>query len=377
MRILFFSTGCGVHEQRFLRALASSRHEIFFLALQTTPGLPDGLRRVTQVFWPKDQLSSEDQLLCRMPALLDILKRVRPDFVHAGPVQTCGFLSVLSEYCPVAVMSWGSDLLVRPELDPLDRWTATFALRHAEIFICDAECVRMKALSLRGGAFRKILQIPWGVDLQQCAPDSQGSEIRRALGWNDCFVLISTRNWEKSYDIFVTLEGFAAAHKEFPAARLVLLGSGSLKRDIESFIRDNNLQAAIHCPGRVDEARIANYFQAADVYVSSAPSDGSSVSLLQAFATGLPVIVADAVGNREWVSDENGWLAQVASKHSFTDCILKAARVGGSVRKRMSENNRRVAETRADWRVNSEKLLEMYDELEAEISARREKLQDI
>jgi len=370
MRVLFFSPGFGVHEQRFLRVLASSRHEISFLSLNDTPELPDSLQKIRQVFWPEDRFSAEDPLLCRMPALLETLQCVRPDIVHAGPVQTCGFLSALSEYCPIAVMSWGSDLLAQPERDPLDQWIATFTLRHADALICDADCVRSKAQSLRGSAFRKIAQFPWGVDLLQCAPSEHESRIRRTLGWDDCFVLVSTRNWEASYDLFVTLKAFAGAHEELPTLRLVLLGSGSLRPEVESFIHEQGLQDIIHCPGRVDESQIASYLQASDTYVSSAPCDGSSISLLQAFATGLPVIVADAFGNREWVTRESGWLAQVGSTTSYKDCILEAVNVGVEVRKHMAQNNRGIAEVRADWKVNSRKLLELYDDLERENTSR-------
>jgi glycosyltransferase involved in cell wall biosynthesis len=367
MRVLFFSPGLGVHEQRFLRVLAASRHQIFFLALNDTPELPSSLQEMTQVFWPENRFSVKAPLISRMPALLEILQYVQPDLVHAGPVQTCGFLSVLCEYCPTAVMSWGSDLLAQAELDPLDRWIATFTLRHTDVFICDADCVRKQAESLRGGAFRKIAQFPWGVDLLQCRPSEHKSRIRSALGWDECFVLVSTRNWEVSYDLFVLLEAFAKAQKELSTLRLILLSSGSLKSEVESFIRDQDLQNSIYCPGRVDESEIASYLQASDVYVSSAPCDGSSISLLQAFAAGLPVIVADAFGNREWVTDESGWLAQVGSKASYKDRILEAAKVETEARKHIARNNRNIAEVRADWKANSRKLIELYDELEREM----------
>ena len=43
------------------------------------------------------------------------------------------------------------------------------------------------------------------------------------------------------------------------------------------------------------------WFRAADTYISCAQSDGTSVSLLEAMATGLPLIVTDIPSNREWV----------------------------------------------------------------------------
>lgn len=370
MKVLFFSSSLGVHEQRFLRVLASSRHDMFFLALDQKTNLSGGLTGVTQVFWPQERNVQRANLICRIPALLDILENLRPDIIHAGPVQTCGFLTVLSEYCPSIIMSWGSDVLVENR-HRFHRWVSQFTLRHTDFFVCDADCVRIEAERLRGFPFEKCVQFPWGVDLKQFRPAREISRIRRALGWNDCFVLVSCRNWEAAYDPFVALIAFAEAYRNFPTLRLFLLSSGSLAPDIERFISDRGLEQVIHRPGRIKEEDLADYFQAADLYVSSAPSDGSSISLLQAFAAGLPVVVADAPGNREWVNQENGWFAQIGSSGSYEKCIRAALNAGMQVLETMGLRNREVAERRADWNVNSGKLLKMYDDIELEITKRK------
>ena len=60
----------------------------------------------------------------------------------------------------------------------------------------------------------------------------------------------------------------------------------------------------------ISQERLPDYFRAADLYVSCSLSDGSSVSLFEAMATGLPVVVTEAPGNHEWVlTSDNGWLA--------------------------------------------------------------------
>ena len=69
------------------------------------------------------------------------------------------------------------------------------------------------------------------------------------------------------------------------------------------------------------------WFRAADAYVSCAQSDGTSVSLLEAMATGLPAVATDIPSNREWVVDgQNGWLATDASAEEFADPFLRAAK---------------------------------------------------
>ena len=83
-------------------------------------------------------------------------------------------------------------------------------------------------------------------------------------------------------------------------------------------------------------------------------------------ATGLPVVVTDAPGNREWVvTSENGWLAAPGDADAFKRAMLDAAEMSHSGRQRIAIANRRLIEQRADWNVNFGKLLAAYDYLEA------------
>jgi glycosyltransferase involved in cell wall biosynthesis len=106
------------------------------------------------------------------------------------------------------------------------------------------------------------------------------------------------------------------------------------------------------------------WFRAVDAYVSCAKSDGSSISLLEAMSTGLPVIVTDIPSNREWVSEpENGYLAPAGSPQGVADRMLQVAKLTPQEREEISERNRRVVAKRADWDKNFPRLLEMYERL--------------
>ena len=99
---------------------------------------------------------------------------------------------------------------------------------------------------------------------------------------------------------------------------------------------------------------------------SCAHSDGTSVSLLEAMASALPVLVTDISSNREWVAPgENGWLAPSGDAGAVAAALVAAAALDGEARREMGLRNRRVVEARADWGVNGARLLEAYDALAA------------
>src|SRR5256712_815859 len=210
----------------------------------------------------------------------------------------------------------------------------------------------------------RIVQFPWGVDLKEFRPGADDRGLRHEMGWDDSFIVLSTRSWEPLYGIETLLEAFRRAHAKEPRMRLILLGGGSLASKIERFLKSNKLDRFVHRPGVMPHDAISAYFRAVDLYVSCSLSDGSSVSLLEAMATGLPVVVSDTPGNREWVvSGKNGWLAPVGDAEAFAGHLITSSRSGSSARARISQANRGIAERRADWSRNSGQLRQAYERL--------------
>ncbi len=102
-------------------------------------------------------------------------------------------------------------------------------------------------------------------------------------------ILLSTRNLEPYYRVDITLEAFALLKKEFPDATLTLAGYGSqedrLRRLAASFGSDG-----IRFVGRVEHPVVSELYGASDIFVNSSTLDNQPVSVLEAFAAGLPVV---------------------------------------------------------------------------------------
>ncbi len=294
-----------------------------------------------------------------------MLKDVAPEFVHAGPVPTSAFVTAAAEFRPLAAMSWGSDLLLDVDADASSRLRARFALERSDLLFCDCDAVRVKAQELSGFPADQIVKFPWGVDLDRFRPDSKGLPWRERPGWRDATILVATRSWEPGYGIETLLECFARATRQGLDLRLVLVGSGSLRKWVEAFVAEHGLRDRVLMPGVVDHDVLPEYFRSADFYVACTPSDGSSVSLLEALASGLPAVVADNAGNREWVTPgKNGWLARPNDPDAFTRSLADAASSPAPVRRTMAAANRALAEVYADWKKNKRLLLAAYDRIE-------------
>jgi glycosyltransferase involved in cell wall biosynthesis len=213
-----------------------------------------------------------------------------------------------------------------------------------------------------------IVQFPWGVDRTMFRPetvDAGGSSgLRNRPGWEGGVIAISTRSWEPNYGVLQLLEGFHLAHSQNPRLRLMLVGDGSQRPDVERMIRNSGLAGVVWLTGVVANEALPNYFRAADLYVSSAYNDGSSISLLEAMATGLPVIVTDRPSNREWIeSPSGGRLVPFGDKQAMAAALLDLAALAPGLRREIGMRNRAIVERRADWKRNIGGLFEAYERL--------------
>jgi L-malate glycosyltransferase len=367
VRVLYFSDNSSGHNQRFLHKLASSGHQVWFLDLSadrpSADWLPPGVSWVqAQKPVPGDaDANSFDKFV---PEFQSLLQSIRPDVVHAGPILNCAYVVAKAGFHPALAMSWGCDLLFHAQRNAEWKYTTQVALRGADGFFCDSGTVRAAAREFASFSAEQIVQFPWGVERGRFGPEGARAAGYEITDETDIIPFLSTRSWEALYDIDVSLKAFRLAYQRNPRLRLFLLGDGSQTPRIKSYIASHNLGGVVLTPGAMPAEEMPKWFRAASGYISCAESDGTSVSLLEAMATGLPVVVTDIPSNREWVTDgEGGWLATLGSPEHFADCMLRVARLKPGHRQAISQRNQHLVAERADWDRNFPLLLDFYERL--------------
>jgi glycosyltransferase involved in cell wall biosynthesis len=231
-------------------------------------------------------------------------------------------------------------------------------LAHSDALACDCQAVRRQAVRL-GMPEQRIVVFPWGVDLGHFSPGP--SVLRAELGWEQSCVILSTRSWERLLGVDLLLDGFLRAAAARPQLRLLMLGTGSMEADLRRRVRQAGMTERVHFAGPAEFERLPDYYRCADLYVSASHSDGSSISLLEAMACGLPALVSDIAGNTEWVAlQENGWWFPDGDVEALAQALLDFSDQAGGWG-RYGARSREIAEQRADWRCNFPKLLEGYE----------------
>jgi glycosyltransferase involved in cell wall biosynthesis len=409
MKILYLSHILSIHDFRFLEKLSSSNHDVLLVAIDNS-NIPesissiDGLNYITiprpnllydykyylsfysiilaiwHLFYRViEQFGIENKLFNKKTIfshtefrfffykkkLSQIIKYFKPDILHAGWVQLDGFVAGLTGFKPVLQMPWASDILIHPFNSEQYLKHTKFVLNGATRITCDCEEVKKTILNLVDYDKDKITVFPRGVDLSLFNPKRKNTDIIDQLGWQDKRIIINTRSFGKIYGIDIFLMALPKIIKTEPEARVLLVGIGPLKDETKEIVDSLDLNEYVHFPTiPVSHDHLAYYLNSAEVYVSTSKTDGSSLSLLEAMACGLPLVVSDVPAICEWVTDgENGYLVPRNKVNPISDKVLLLLNDHDTA-KRFGQINRNIAIEKADWDKNYLVLESIYKDID-------------
>ena len=178
--------------------------------------------------------------------------------------------------------------------------------------------------------------------------------------------ILSTRNFDGLYNVACTLRAFKRVQKSWPTASLTLVGGGPLEKQLRALAAELQLEH-VDFVGRVRPDEIADYYAAHDIYVQSPNIDNMPTSILEAYASGLPVVSTDAGGVPAILTDgEHGLLAPLDDDVALAGRILKLLEQPGIARE-LAQNAYTMCrafswqQVREQWLSHYQQVWEKYE----------------
>jgi L-malate glycosyltransferase len=368
-RILFLVCSVTDHDEKFVRSLSAGGYEtrIFSFHKRRVDAQLASLPHISVEAIPLRVLPSLQRFLPFhfLPRLKACIREFRPDIIHAGNTWNESFLGALSGFHPLLVMPYGSDVLMDTQRNFWFRFANTRVFQSADWVTCDAEHVKRKLISDFRYPSDRITVIPWGIDVEAIAGEKARSRdrVRAELGWQNNFVIIMTRNHEPVYGVDVFLKAMESVARENRTVRALMIGGGTLTDRFRDFVRERGLEENIRFTGKIPYASLLRHLQAADLYVSSSHSDGTSVSLLEAMASGLSALLTDVPSNLEWVqSGVNGEIVARGDHAALAQRLLALA-ADPERNAAYGAKNLAIVRERGDWKKNFAAMEGIYHRL--------------
>jgi colanic acid/amylovoran biosynthesis glycosyltransferase len=146
------------------------------------------------------------------------------------------------------------------------------------------------------------------------------------------WVLVQACRLVPKKGLFTTLEAFSLFRRSYPSAHLTIAGDGPLLEPIKKKIRELQMESSITMAGFVDQHRLRSLFEQAHIFVhpSHTTEDGNQEgvpnSMLEAMASGLPVVATRHGGIPEAVEDgKQGYLVAEKDSAGLAKALIELA----------------------------------------------------
>ena len=291
-------------------------------------GTPQILTRVPELVRPVHPL--KDWLALRR--LEKILRGQKPDLVHthSGKAGILGRLAARRAGVPVIVHhihgpSFG------PFQGPLANWSFTDAERYAARatthFICSARAMTRLYLAAGIGRPEMYTRIFSGFPVEPFLAATNNPELRRQLGLDpNHFVIGKIARLFKLKGHADLLAAFQKILPQIPQARLLLLGDGAWRNEIEAQARAPELAGKVIFTGLVPPGEVPRYVGIMDCLAHLSRREALSRALPQALAAGKPVVAYDFDGADEvCLEGETGFLVRTGDIDTVARRLLQLA----------------------------------------------------
>lgn len=210
---------------------------------------------------------------------------------------------------------------------------------------------------------KSFFLLPNAIDLKKFSFDnSTRARIRKALSLNNTFVVGHIGRFvpQKNHRFLVQLFQQVAAN--LPDARLLLIGDGPLRNEIQDMVHDLGLEEQVIFLGQRND--IPDLLQAIDFFVLPSIYEGLPVSCLEAQASGLPCIVSDTV-SRETAYEDNFRFLPLGNASAWAQVIIqqheKTAQASIDSFEKASQISRPCPLSLPDMQKEARKLTDFYE----------------
>ena len=291
-------------------------------------------------------LRTDEEWFCRAAWRRIAQAPRRPDIVHAHALSAAARVRTLP--IPTVINLPGM-------ADPRD----IPDLRLADAIVADG----FAAEHLPAALGRPVEHVPKGVDVGVFRPD--GPNRRAALGLDGQRVALVASRLVPIKNVALAVDAMSIVARERPNLRLLIVGDGPLQAALENRVATLELTEQVIFAGRVEHSAMPEWYRSADLFVLPSEFDNSPNVVLEAMASGLPVVATDVGGLRQYMQHGvNGDLVPAGDSTALAGAIARYAD-DEDLSVRVGRRNRDDVVAGFSWAQSARVLRSVYDRVVA------------
>ena len=361
MRVLLLADINSSHTRKWAVSLAEKGFAmgIFSLGKPETDWWEDKNITVFNADIEKKKYSSSSfskiSYLKTLPKAKQVIEEFKPDILHAHYATSYGLIGARTHFHPYIISCWGSDVMEFPKKSFMHQFVVKNILSKANRILATSDTIKR---SIQEILEKEVIIIPFGVDMEVFSP------VKVKSIFDEGTIVIGTiKSLEKNYCIDILIKAFAQIQEEFPICRLLIVGEGTQRKNLEALVGKFGLKKEIIFTGKIEYAQIPYYHNMIDIFVNISERESFGVSVIEAMACAKTVIVTETGGLSDIVVDNTIGLKIPVNDINSLVSKLKFLLNDKAIRERMGKDARKYVEEKFDWKRNIEQMSAIYNEM--------------
>ena len=298
-------------------------------------------RNITKIFY-----------LFALRKLKKTIKRFNPQLIHAHYLTSYGILAKLSGFNPYCISIWGDDVFL-PTNNFILKNILLSSLKNAEQLFSTSDVINRFVIN-QFGLSTKI--IPFGVDTKFFKPINQKKIKPIVIG--------IIKSIEPHNGIEFLIDAFnILIKKKINNIKLNIVGTGSIENRLRKMVKVSKLEDKVNFFGHVPHNKILPHYQNLSIFVCPSLRESFGVSVIEASASGLPVIANNVGGLKEVVQHKKtGYLLDTTNPEKLAEYLEKLIS-DDNLRFNLGQNGRDFVKQKFNWNANVKKMLTTYKDI--------------
>ncbi|MCH2533954.1 MAG: glycosyltransferase [Bdellovibrionales bacterium] len=355
MKIVILGPKNSIHLCRWANSLYDFGHEVYVISCHKGIGeLNPNIKGYDLLFNPPLGY------FFNYIQLKKLIKKISPDILHVHYASGYGLLGAFSKFSPQFLSVWGSDVNSFPYKNLFNKMIIIHNLKCADFICATSKSLAESVIKLNKDFANKIEIIPFGIDIHKF------KKIKRKK-IDQMFTIGTVKSLEKIYGIDILIDGFNEFLKKInrmqnkkSTFKLKIIGSGSLNNSLKKKCKKLKLESEIEFIEKVNHRQVPGMLNSIDIYVAMSREESFGVSVLEASACEIPVIVSEVGGLPEVVvNNKTGFIIKNEDAKSLADKIYHLY-CSSKLRIEMGANGRSFVKSNYKWEDSVKKLHTLY-----------------
>ena len=317
MKICYLADIKSQHTEKWCKYFLEKGYEIHVISLRSgeIEGVTVHSLEMDNSIAQKENSSDKIGYLKKVMRVRELVNEINPDILHAHYASSYGLLGALCNYHPYIISLWGSDVLLFPKEGFIQKNILKYNFKKADGIFSTSQYMAREAKKYTN---KNIHITPFGIDINIFDDKEKRSIDEINIG--------IVKSLEKVYGIEYLINAFDSIVNKYPDKKISLniIGEGTQEKPLKDLVKKLRLENKVNFLGTMPLEKIGEFYNKMHIAVVPSLSESFGVTVLEAQACGIPVVVSDIEAFEETtIVGETSLMCKKKDVDSLAECLEK------------------------------------------------------